>query len=61
MKYLRHKRSGKLVVYDETLLSLGSYEVYEPPKPLDEDKVCAADSLSICLIRSTGESIQCET
>lgn len=60
MKYLRHKRSGRLVVYDETLLSLGTYEVYEPPQSLDADSVKTNDRLLICLTRSTGESIECE-
>lgn len=29
MKMMRHMRSGRLVVYDESLLEMGTYEVVE--------------------------------
>lgn len=54
MKYLRNLRTGRLVVYDASLLELGRYEVYddqaeavkeEPPAqvaPVAEDSIKSA-------------------
>lgn len=69
MKLLRHKRTGRLVVYDESLLSLGTYEPYEEPakeepvkpeakkkkKPGNHDEVNAGDEISVTLVKATKE------
>ena len=51
MRLMRHKRSGRLVVYDESLLPLGTYEIYDPPRPGAEDEVGATDDLEVVVTR----------
>lgn len=60
MKLMRNIRTGRLVVYDESLLALGRFEVYEEPAKIDEDEIHATDSLSITVKRASGESIERE-
>lgn len=62
MKMMRHKRTGRLVVYDASLLEMGTYEVVEnlpqqspPPqkkRPTD-DQVAMNDEIQIRLFKQT--------
>ncbi len=65
MKYLRNKRTGRVVVFDESLLALGTYEEVEPEKPADKPKskkakpsptdelINAGDQISVVLHRDS--------
>lgn len=69
MKYLRNKRTGKLVVFDKALLELGTYEevvevepakeapkkTKKPKSDFDHDAVQAADEISISVQRGQPE------
>ncbi len=54
MKLLRHKRSGRLVVYEECLLKMGTYELYEPPRPGAEDEIGVTDTMKIVVTKGGG-------
>lgn len=58
MKLMRNIRTGKLVVYDESLLATGRFEEYVEPPSVDDDEYLFSDSLSITIRKASGESIE---
>lgn len=69
MKLMKNKRTGRVAVYDAAVIATGMWVPVEDEPPAQQkqqtnsstdDLVNATDDLSICLTRSSGESIECE-
>ena len=66
MKLMRHKRSGRVAVYDDALIASGNWEPHEEKKPrkgpsTEDELLKAADRVGIEITRADGttESIEC--
>lgn len=66
MKLMRHKRSGRIAVYDDALIATGNWEPHEEKKtrrapPTEEELLTIADRVGIQITRADGttESIEC--
>lgn len=66
MKLMKNKRTGRVAVYDAAVIATGMWIPVEDEQPAQQtnsptdDLVKTTDNLSICLTRSSGESIECE-
>ncbi len=67
MKLMKNRRTGRVAVYDAAVIATGMWIPVEDEQPAqqtnsptDEDEILLTDDLSICLKRSSGESIECE-